>query len=294
MNVHSIRRIECVVESCDHLGETPLWCNNTKRLWWIDIENPALQSYDPETGAHQRMKMPGAFLGSHSLAKFHQHLLAIDLTVWMANLGSGAMEPFTMVERDVDTRLNDGRVDQRGRLWIGSMDNGLKSPAGGLYRVDPDRAVTRFESDVIVANGIAFSPDGKTFYFTDTRRYMSFAYDFDLDDGVISNRRIFADYSSTGERPDGACVDTDGCLWTAFFAGARIARYRPDGRIDLTIKMPITNPTCVAFGGHDLKTLFITSARKFLTAAELAAEPLAGSLFAIEGAGQGLTEHRFG
>ena len=147
---------------------------------------------------------------------------------------------------------------------------------------------------MIVANGIAFSPDGKTLYFTDTRRYTSYAYDLDLDDGAITNRRIFADYSATGDRPDGACVDVDGCLWAAFFAGSRIVRYRPDGRIDRTIELPVTNPTCLAFGGRDLRTLFVTTATKFLGPEQLAAEKFAGGLFAIEGAGQGLPEHRFG
>ncbi len=148
--------------------------------------------------------------------------------------------------------------------------------------------------DVIVSNGIAFSPDGRTLYFTDTRRHRSVAYDLDLDDGTITGRRILADHTATGDRPDGACVDADGCVWMAFFAGGRIVRHRPDGRVDRTIPMPVTNPTCLCFGGNDLKTLYVTSATKFLTPERHAAEPLAGALFAIHGAGQGLPEHRFG
>ncbi|MGN6768025.1 MAG: SMP-30/gluconolactonase/LRE family protein, partial [Rhizobiaceae bacterium] len=109
-----------------------------------------------------------------------------------------------------------------------------------------------------------------------------------------SNLRLFADYTQTGERPDGACVDVDGCLWAAFFAGSRIVRYRPDGRIDRIIELPVTNPTCVCFGGPDLRTLFITTARKFMSDEALAAEPLAGALLAIEGVGQGLPENSFG
>ena len=104
---------------------------------------------------------------------------------------------------------------------------------------------------------------------------------------------MFADHTATGERPDGACVDADGGIWMAFFAGRRVVRYRPDGTIDLVVPMPVTNPTCVCFGGHDLRTLYVTSAAKFLTPAQRAAEPLAGSLFAIHGLAQGLPEHRF-
>ncbi len=287
-------RIDCVVESRDRLGETPLWCDRTQKLWWIDIENPALQSYDPASGAVERVALPGTYAGTQALTRAGDRLLAEDLTLYLRDDDTGYRCDLLTVEHGLDNRLNDGRVDARGRFWVGTMDNGLSQPNGALYRVDTDGVATRVETGVVVSNGIAFSPDGRTLYFTDTRRYTSFAYDLDLDDGVITNRRIFADYSASGDRPDGACVDADGCLWAAFFAGGRIVRYRPDGRIDRSIPMPVTNPTCLAFGGRDLKTLYVTTARKFLTPEQLAEEPLAGGLFAIEGVGQGLPEHRFG
>jgi len=286
--------VSAVVRGADQLGETPLWCERTQQLWWIDIERPALQSFDPATGAHHRRPMPGTFFGSQALTRTGERLVAVDLELRLLDVDSAAMAPFTVVETDLDNRLNDGRVDPRGRLWIGTMDNALHRPQGSFYRVDADGGLTRMATDIVVSNGIAFSPDGRTLYFTDTRRHRSYAFDLDLDDGTITNRRLFADYSTTGERPDGACIDVDGCLWTAFFAGGRIVRYRPDGRIDRTIQLPVSNPTCVAFGGPDLKTLYVTSATKFLTPAQRAAEPLAGSLLAVEGLGQGLPEHRFG
>jgi sugar lactone lactonase YvrE len=287
-------RIECAVAAGDQLGETPLWCERTQRLWWIDVEQPKLQSFDPATGEHGVVAMPGTFLGSQALTRSDQRLIAVDLELRLLDMGTAASALLATIERDLDNRLNDGRVDARGRLWIGTMDNQLHRPDGGLYRIDPDGAVTRIAGDVVVANGIAFSPDGATLYFTDTRRHMSWAFDVDPDDGTVTGRRIFADYSATGERPDGACVDVDGCLWQAFFAGGRIVRYRPDGVIDRTIAVPVTNPTCLCFGGRDLKTLYVTSATKFLTPAQRAAEPLAGSLLAIEGVGQGLPENRLG
>jgi len=287
-------RIERAVASRDRLGETPLWCERTRRLWWVDIEQPKLQSYDPATGVHDAVALPGAFAGTQALTKAGPRLLARDLTLYLRDPKTGDRTDLVSVEPGLDNRLNDGRVDARGRFWVGTMDNGLKAPNGGLYRIDPDGTATQFDSDVIVSNGIAFSPDGGTLYFTDTRRYTSYAYDLDLDDGVITNRRVFADYSATGDRPDGACVDVDGCLWAAFFAGSRVVRYRPDGRIDRTIPLPVTNPTCLAFGGPELKTLYVTTARKFLSDSQLAAEPLTGSLLAIDGVGQGLPENRFG
>lgn len=286
--------IECVVQGADQLGETPLWCDRTRKLWWLDIERPKLQSFDPATGVHSRIDISGTYLGSQALTQTGERLLATDLRLDLVDLDDLSTAPLAAVEAGLDNRLNDGRVDGRGRLWVGTMDNQLHRPNGGLYRIDPDGTVTKFASDVIVSNGIAFSPEGSTLYFTDTRRYTTWAFDLDLDDGIITNRRLLADYSASGDRPDGACIDVDGCLWTAFFAGGRIVRCRPDGLVDRTIRLPVTNPTCLCFGGSDLRTLYVTSATKFLSPQALANEPLAGSLFAIEGVGQGLPENRFG
>jgi sugar lactone lactonase YvrE len=286
-------KVECAVEAGDVLGETPLWCDRSQRLWWIDIERRLHQSFDPVTGSRQIFHHECRFLGSHALTSDGSHLLIMDLEVHRRDIASGATEIFVRVEQGQDNRLNDGRVDARGRLWIGTMDNELHRPNGSLYRVDHSGSIRRLLGDVIVTNGITFSPDNRRFYFTDTRRYRTWQFDFDLDDGAITNRRLFADYASTKDRPDGACVDTDGCIWTAFFSGSRIVRYRPDGIIDLVIEMPVTNPTCVCFGGAGLGTLFVTSATKFLGPQQLANETQAGSVLAIHGIGQGLVEHRF-
>jgi sugar lactone lactonase YvrE len=287
------QRIECVVRGNDQLGETPLWCERERKLWWLDIERPRLQSFDPSNGAHKVVAFDHTvFLGSLALGDDGSQLLALDLELHRRQ-PSGELSPFARVERGFDNRLNDGRVDARGRFWVGTMDNQLHRANGALYRVDPNGRVHRMLDGVIVSNGIAFAPDGRTLYFTDTRRHTMWRFDLDLDDGTLSNRRVFADHSATGDRPDGACVDADGCLWTAFFAGRRVVRHRPDGTIDLVVPMPVTNPTCVCFGGNDWRTLYVSSATKFLTAEQRAAEPLAGSLFAIHGLGQGLPEHRF-
>jgi sugar lactone lactonase YvrE len=288
------RKVETAVASADILGETPLWCDRSRKLWWIDIDGRLHQSFDPATGAHHVVSHDDCqFLGSQALTADGAHLLAQDLRLSRRVSDNAPLAGFCEVESGLDNRLNDGRVDARGRLWIGTMDNQLHRPNGALYRVTGDGEVTRLFGDVIVTNGIAFSPDHRTLYFTDTRRFRTWAFDFDLDDGAIRNRRLFADYSTSGERPDGACVDVDGGLWTAFFSGGRIARYRPDGRIDTVIPLPVTNPTCPCFGGDDLKTLFVTTARKFLDPRQLDAEPQAGHLLAIHGVAQGLPEHRF-
>ncbi|MFB6460369.1 SMP-30/gluconolactonase/LRE family protein [Bradyrhizobium tunisiense] len=286
-------RVETAVASADILGETPLWCDRSRKLWWIDIDGRLHQSFDPATGAHHVSSCDCQFLGSQALTSDGSHLLARDLRLSRRVSDEAPPADFCEVECGLDNRFNDGRVDARGRLWIGTMDNQLHRPNGALYRVTGDGEVARIFEDVIVTNGIAFAPDNRTFYFTDTRRYRTWMFDFDVDDGVIRNRRLFADYSASQERPDGACVDAAGGLWTAFFSGGRVVRYRPDGQIDTIIPMPVTNPTCLCFGGRDLETLYVTTARKFLDPRQLSIEPQAGHVLAIHGVAQGLPEHRF-
>lgn len=287
-------RVECLVRSSDRLGETPLWCDRTQKLWWVDIENPKLQSYDLSSDFHEIFPQHGiSFLGSQTLTSTGHHLVARDLDLVLQAADGGNSQLVATVEADLDNRLNDGRVDRWGRLWIGTMDNQLHRPLGSLYRMDASGDVKKIFSDVIVSNGIAFSPDGLRFHFTDTRQYQSWVFDMDPEDGEISNQRLFADYSASGDRPDGACFDADGGLWTAFFAGGRVVRYDPQGVIDTVIELPVSNPTCVCFAGEDLRTLVITTASKFLSEEQLASEPLAGALLAIHGIAQGLPENRF-
>ncbi len=287
------RAIECAVRGTDQLGETPLWCERERKLWWLDIERPRLQSFDPATGRHEATPFDTTFLGSQALADDGSHLLALDLQLHGHVRGGAQGPPFARIESGLDNRLNDGRVDARGRFWVGTMDNQLHRPQGALYRVDADGTFEQMVPGVVVSNGIAFSPDNRFLYFTDTRRHTTWRFRFDLDDGRIFDRQVFADYTATGDRPDGACVDVDGGIWTAFFGGGRIVRYTPDGAIDLIVPMPVSNPTCVCFGGQDFRTLYITTATKFLSPEQRAREPLAGSLLAIRGLGQGLPEHRF-
>lgn len=291
---HQPVSVEVAVSGRDQLGETPLWCDREQALYWIDIEKPKLQSFSPSTGAIQSWARECTVLGSHALTRSGRMLVAQDLSLFTLDTPDAPGALLVEVEHGLDNRLNDGRVDAKGRLWIGTMDNQLHRPTGGLYLIDPDGTCRRVMDGVVVSNGIAFSPDNTRLYFTDTRRHLSFVLSLDPEDGVVTDRRVFADYRDTGDRPDGASIDADGCLWTAFFAGGRVVRYTPDGKIDRIINLPVTNPTCVCFGGADLKTLYITTARKFLDERQLAEEPLAGSLLAIHGVGQGLPENRFG
>ncbi|PZP99684.1 MAG: gluconolactonase [Variovorax paradoxus] len=288
--------VRCVVPSSDVLGETPLWCEQTQSLLWLDIEQARLQRFHPASGRHDVWQFDERYLGTLALLRRPGRvLLGVDLALETFDLGTGARETLCQVEPvGMDNRLNDGRCDSRGRLWVGTMDNQLSRGNGGFYRVDPDGRVHRQFGDVVVSNTVALSPSEDTLYFSDTRRYTTWRFGLDVGAGTLGPREVFVDYSAQRDRPDGACVDSQGYVWNAIFAGGRVVRYAPDGTVDRVLTLPVSNPTCVCFGGPDLRTLFITTARRFLTRAQLRAEPWAGALLAIDVDVAGLAERRFG
>lgn len=297
MNEHlTAAGIRCVVPGQDLLGETPLWCVETQSLLWLDIDGGRLQRFHPATGRHDVFGFDSRYVGSLALTREPGRvLLALDLGLYLFDLGTGGLRLLCQVEpADTDNRLNDGRCDARGRFWVGTMDNQLHRPNGALYRIDPDGAVHRQFGDVIVSNTIAISPAQDTLYFSDTRRFTTWRFGLDLAAGTLADRTVFVDHTATRTRPDGACVDAEGCVWNAIFAGGRVVRYSPAGEVDRLIELPVTNPTCVCLGGPELKTLYITTARKFLDRAVLRSEPLAGSVLAVEVDVPGLAERRFG
>ena len=288
--------VRCVVPGADVLGETPLWCAQTHSLLWLDIEEARLQRFHPASGRHDVFQFDARHVGSMALLRRPGRvLLGIDLALETFDLGTGTRELLCQVEPpENDNRLNDGRCDSQGRFWVGTMDNQLSRGNGALYRVHPDGSVHHQFGDVIVANTLALSPNEDTLYFSDTRRYMTWRFGLDAATGTLGQREVFVDYAQTRDRPDGACIDREGYLWNAIFGGGRVVRYAPDGRIDRVIQVPVSNPTCVCFGGPDLRTLFITTARRFLTRAQLREQPWAGSLLDIEVDVGGLPERRFG
>ncbi|MBL8286884.1 MAG: SMP-30/gluconolactonase/LRE family protein [Rubrivivax sp.] len=292
----SAKEIACAAPSRDILGESPSWCEQTESLLWIDIDNATLQRLHPASGRRDTFRFAARSLGSLALRRAAGSVvLALDATLHTFDLGSGALTVLAEVEPATSgTRLNDGRCDANGNLWVGTMDNGLAAASGSFYRARADGTVARQFGDVIVSNTVAVSPDQRTLYFSDTRRFVTWAFDLDPGHSTLSNRRIFVDHRARKERPDGACVDSEGALWVAIFAGGRVDRYTSDGRRERSIALPVTNPTCVCLGGRDYRTLFITTARKFLSAGQLENEPLAGSVLAIEVDVPGLPEKRFG
>ncbi|MGE0097142.1 MAG: SMP-30/gluconolactonase/LRE family protein [Hydrogenophaga sp.] len=285
----------CAIPVQDILGETPLWCDQTQSLLWLDIDGGKLQRFHPASGRHDMFGFDARFVGS--LALTHQPqcvLLALDLALHVFDMGTGQLRLVCQVEPpENDNRLNDGRCDAFGNFWVGTMDNQLHRPQGAFYRVDAKGQAHRLFADVIVSNTVAFSPAQDRLYFSDTRRFVTWQFDMDPVAGTLAHRQVFVDHSPSRDRPDGACVDAEGFVWNAIFAGSRVVRFTPDGQIDRVIELPVTNPSCVCLGGPDLRTLYITTARKFLNRAQLRAEPLAGSVLSVEVDVPGLLEHRY-
>ncbi|MCP4559338.1 MAG: SMP-30/gluconolactonase/LRE family protein [Bosea sp.] len=279
--------------SGDVLGESPSWLAREQCLYWIDLRAPALRRLDPASGTVESWAMPdliGAVVGRRSgglvLAVRHA-LLGFDPHdgefAAIANVEGGPPE----------NRLNDAKCDPTGRILCGSMwDFGLRT-TGGLYSVDAAGAVAQLRAGVTVANAIAFAPDGRTLYFTDTRQGAIEQADYDPATGEIGPWRGFAAADAAPGRPDGATVDAGGYLWNARYQGGCLARFAPDGRLDRLVELPVSQPTSCAFGGPDLRTLYVTTARQKLSAEALAAEPLAGALLALDVGVAGLVEPLF-
>jgi len=288
--------ISCAAPSQDFLGESPLWCDQTESLLWIDIDRATLHRAHLVSGRRDTFRFAARSLGSLALRRAPGSVaLALDASLYTFDLGSGQLTMLAEIEPATsNTRLNDGRCDANGDLWVGTMDNGLAAPTGSFYRAGADGTAVRQFGDVIVSNTVAISPDQLTLYFSDTRRHVTWAFDLDPNDRTLSNRRIFVDHRARKERPDGACVDSEGALWVAMFAGGRVDRYTKEGRFVRSIALPVTNPTCVCLGGPGYRTLFITTARKFLSNEQLDKEPLAGSVLGIDVDVPGLPEKRFG
>ena len=286
--------VDCVARGPDELGECTVWDERERALWLIDIRAPALKRYDPANATVRTLTLREV-IGSFGLTNTGAMVAAMRSGLYMLDPRSGALDLVAAPETHLpQNRFNDGRCDRAGRFWAGTMVDGPRAPVGSLYRLDPDGTCTSMQSGINVPNSIAWSPDDRTMYFADTHVSMLWAYDFDLARGTMRNERVFADCNNQPGRPDGSCVDADGCLWNAEYGGGRIVRYRPDGRIDQVVELPVSNVTCCCFGGEQLDTLYISTARQRMTAEQLEREPLAGALFACRPGARGLVEARFG
>lgn len=282
-----------VVPTSAFVGEGPVWLPAEKKLAFVDILSPAIILSDPTRGAFQTFPMT-ELVSAVVPRRRGGYLAAMQSGLKAVDLETGAVTTIAAPEADKPgNRFNDGKCDRRGRFWAGTMAIDTTHGHGSLYRLDPDGRCTRMETGVTISNGLGWSPDDRRMYFTDSGTRTIYVYDYDIDTGAIANRRVFVKVPEKGGTPDGLTVDAEGYVWSAHWDGWCVTRYDPDGRIERVITMPVPRPTSCAFGGPDLATLYITSARIRLSAAQLADAPLSGSVFAMPAPVRGLPETPF-
>jgi len=262
------------------LGECPLWSTRTDRLLWIDTDGRTLNRFDPDTGRNVALGMPDVV---GMIAERENGTLLVAIGCDLATVSDdGEVKRFAILPHEpTGFRLNDGRLDDQGRLWVGLMSNDLEAGTGILYRYDPDGSWHVMDDGFTLINGLDWSPDRRTLYVTDSRIPAIYAYDHDLLTGTIGNRRVFASFCPADGFPDGLLVDDDGAIWSTLFAGGAIQRIEPDGRFGQRIELPVSRPTSCCFS-PDRQLLYVTTARLGLDDGQLEQEPLAGALLVVK------------
>jgi len=276
------------------LGEGPLWHPGENHLYWVDIDAGALFTSNADMNDYTK-KYFDTTLGAFCFKKAGGFILATGkgFLAW-----DGEQTQPSLIWNPLPTRsavrLNDGKVDPAGRFWAGSLDT--EQHQAELYRLDPDDSQHTLLQQLGIANGLDWSPDQKTMYFTDSYQYTIFAFDYDQETGAIQNQRPFIQLPKTSAEivPDGLCVDAEGCIWSAEWNGWGVTRYTPQGKPLLRINVPAQRVTSCCFGGEDGTQLFITTARTGISMAELEAQPNAGAVFRVQTDTAGQPTHYFG
>lgn len=280
-------------------GENPVW-DAERRLWtWIDIPARAVHRLDPSTGTRWRWVLP-EMIGSLALRPDGGAVGFCETGVFDLDLpeggGTAVVAPLASVAFPrPGMRFNDGRCDRQGRMWVSSMvlDITLGDAAGAWYRFTRRDGLTGTGlGGYIVPNGSAFSPNGRTFYASDSHRdvRMVWAFDYDPDTGTARGRRPFVDMRAMVGRPDGAAVDVDGCYWICCLDEGCIKRFTPQGELDRRIEVPMRKPTMCAFGGEDMRTMLVTSLCRGPD--DLAGDPHGGRVILFRPGAQGIPEPR--
>ncbi|MEI9994435.1 MAG: SMP-30/gluconolactonase/LRE family protein [Rhizomicrobium sp.] len=267
---------DCVWNVEAMLGEGPLWVPRDQALWFVDIKKRHIHRYEPATGGKATFDAPESpgFLTPEG----DGFIVGLTSGLYRFDPKTSAFDLLHRVDADKPgNRINDGARDAADRLWFGTMDNGEAAPTGSLYRLDASGPVA-VEGGIAITNGPCSSPDGKTFYHTDTLKKQVYAYDLGAD-GALSNKRVFATIEDGAGYPDGSVIDAEGCLWLGLYGGWAARRYAPDGKLVSTVRFPCANITKLALVG---KTAYATTAWKGLDDKARAEQPLAGGLFAFE------------
>lgn len=270
-----------------------MWDVAMQRLLYIDNTGCKVHSFDPASSASRTLVMPNV-ITTLVLREGGGAVVTLRSGIHFLDLETGELELVDPLGDPPSHVYNDGKVDSRGRFLIGASTPTFSAPKpdGGLFRLDPDRTLTQLDRDIHFSNSPCWSPDERTFYFSDSWRGTTYAYDYDIATGTAANRRPFVNTRELGGLPDGATVDSNGLYWVAVYQGGKVAAYRPDGKLERVVEMPVKLVSSVAFGGPDLDRLFVTTIAHGTLGEP--AEANAGSLYVIDGLGAvGRPEHRY-
>jgi sugar lactone lactonase YvrE len=286
--------VEVVLDARAELGEGPRWDARGQRLFWVDIMARRVHAFRPDKHACWSVDV-GKPVGALAGAADGSLVLAVAGGFARLDFESGHTTALAAVEADrPQNRMNDGACDPAGRFWAGTMALDEAAGKGGLYRLDADLTVHTMLTGVTISNGIDWTEDGRRMYYVDSPTRRIDVFDFDGKGGAIANRRLFAAIPAGAGIPDGLTVDADGFVWLALWGGAALHRYAPDGRLERTVPLPVSHPTSCAFGGAALDELYVTSARRPLSAEERKKEPAAGGLLRLRPGVKGRLPNRFG
>jgi sugar lactone lactonase YvrE len=263
MDLHRLEGVHCAT------GESPTWNALEKAWYWVDIPARRVWRLDHATGTARHWEAP-EMVACVAAADDGSLVAGMETGVFRLVLGEDGKAEATRLaappssELGEGMRFNDGRCDRQGRFWSGTMfmDMGAARAVGGLYRYSPDGGLHGpVVSGMLTQNGLAWSPDGRTMYLSDShpQRRMVWAFDYDLEQGIPHTKRVFLDLTGQKGRPDGAAVDLDGCYWTCANDAGLVQRFTPEGKLDREIALPMAKPSMCAFGGPQLDVLLVTS-----------------------------------
>ena len=279
----ALSAVRCIWPVGATLGEGTLWSERQQALYFVDILGQRLHRYTPASGERRSWVFDEEISAVAERAAQPGLIVTLRHHFALFDPDTGALHKLHAPELERSgNRFNDGKCDARGRFWGGTMDFGCVEYSGALYRYDADGACTRHQDNVHISNGPTWSPDQTKMYFTETGHGEISVFDFDPETGTLSGKRPWLKFSAGDGKPDGMTTDADGRIWIAHWDGGCVTCHAPDARLLARIELPARNITNCAFGGPDLKTLYISSAKGDLSAAELEAQPLAGALFAVD------------